>query len=565
MRWLLTALFCLCVVGLAVRCGENAGSGGGVGSGGQGGVGATAGTGGQGGVGGVGGASGTGGTGGQGGVGGVSGTGGAGGQGGVGGVGGISVAPVANAGGDHTVTDFDRSGSEDVVLDGSASHHPNGLIVDWSWSEDGVEIASGEVTSVSFAVGEHQVTLTVEDDRGVTGTDDAIITVLTRCSSPGLLDFVEAAPMPALDDVQASAVAVSPDGAHVYVAAGNGDGLVAFERDVDTGVLSHIQTVLDDTDGVDGLRTASSVTLSADGTHVYATSARESAIAAFSRDADTGMLTFVEAEFEGIAGVQGLEAAHESVLSADGAHVYVASPGRDSGTPPVPGRVSLFHRDAATGALSFVEAVTDDVDGVVGLDGVSSVTLSPDGAHLYTTAFRDDSVAVFERNAATGALRFVKVYLDGVGAVDGLDGATEATVSPDGAQLYAVSIFHTFGGGENALVTFDRDAATGELQFSEVQFGGIGGIDALRQPSSVSLPPDGSLVMVTGVAADALSVFSRDTATGLLDLQEVKVDGMDCVDGLETAVRSAVSPDAAHIYVAGLMEAKVAVFELPRP
>jgi len=72
-------------------------------------------------------------------------------------------------------------------------------------------------------------------------------------------------------------------------------------------------------------------------------------------------------------------------------------------------------------------------------------------------------------------------------------------------------------------------------------------------------------VMVTAVATDSFLVFNRDAATGLLDLQEVKVDGMDCVDGLETAVRSAVSPDAAHIYVAGLMEAKVAVFELPRP
>ncbi len=464
------------------------------------------------------------------------------------------------------MTDVDESGSEDVVLDGSASFDPDGMIVDWSWSEDGVEIASGETASVSFAVGGHRVTLAVEDDQGATATDDVMITVKTApCSSPGLLNFVEAVSMPALTNVQASAVAVSPDGAHVYVTAGNGDALVAFERDFGTGALSHIQTVLDDMDGADGLATASSVTLSPDGAHLYATSARESAIAVFSRDADTGMLTFVEAEFEGLAGVRGLEAAHESALSPDGAHVYVASPGRDSSTPPVPGRVSLFRRDAATGALSFVEAVTDDIDGVAGLDGVSSVTLSPDGAYVYTTAFRDDALVVFERNAATGALGFVKAYVDGVGAVDGLDGATEATVSPDGAQLYAVSIAHAFGGGENALVTFDRDTATGELEFSEVLFGGIGGIDALRQPSSVSLPPDGSLVMVTGVMADALSVFSRDAATGLLDLQEVRVDGVDCVDGLETAVRSALSPDAAHVYVAGLLEAKVAVFELSRP
>jgi 6-phosphogluconolactonase (cycloisomerase 2 family) len=465
---------------------------------------------------------------------------------------------------DQTVVDEDESGFEHVMLDGSGSVDPDGLIVRWSWLEDDVEIASGEMSSVAFSVGEHQLTLTVEDDQGATGADDVIITVeAVPCLPTGLLRFVEAVSMPALTDVQASAVAVSPDGAHVYVSAGNGDALVAFTRDPGTGRLENVQTVLDDTDGVDGLNTTSSVTLSPDGAHLYATSAGESAIAVFSRDTSTGRLTFVEAEFEGVAGVQGLEVAHESVVSPDGAHVYVASPGRETATSPVPGRISHFDRDAWSGALSFVGVVTDDVGGITGLDGVSSVTSSPDGAHLYTTAFRDDAVAVFERNAITGAIHFVQVQADGVGGVDGLDGATEATVSPDGAQLYSVSIAHTFGGGENALVTFDRDSATGELQFSEVQFGGGGGIGALLQPSSVSLPSGGGLALVTGVLADAVSMFSRDTATGLLNLEEVQVDGVDCVDGLETAVRSAVSPDGAHVYVAGLMEAKVAVFELP--
>jgi 6-phosphogluconolactonase (cycloisomerase 2 family) len=405
----------------------------------------------------------------------------------------------------------------------------------------------------------------VEDDEGVISTDDVVITVeAVACPSAAVVDFVEAVPMPALTDVQASAVAVSSDGAHVYATAGSGNALVAFERDARTGKLTHVQTVLDNTGGVDGLNTAGSVALSPDGAHVYTTSAGESAISVFSRDAGTGMLTFVEAEFEGAAGVLGLEAAHESVVSPDGAHVYVASPGRAAGMPPVPGRVSLFDRDASSGALTFVGVVTDDVGGVTGLDGVSSVTVSPDGAHVYTTAFRDDAVAVFDRNATTGAISFVEVQIDGVGGVDGLDGSTEATVSPDGAQLYSVSILR-LSRGEDALVTFDRNATTGAISFVEAQFGDEGGVDGLRQPSSVSFQPGGCLLLVTGVAADALAVFSRDTATGLLSLEEVKINGVDGVNGLGSALRSAVSPDAAHVYVAGLMVAKVAVFELQPP
>ena len=170
----------------------------------------------------------------------------------------------------------------------------------------------------------------------------------------------------------------------------------------------------------------------------------------------------------------------------------MASPGRAAGMPPVPGRVSLFDRDASSGALTFVGVVTDDVGGVTGLDGVSSVTVSPDGAHVYTTAFRDDAVAVFDRNATTGAISFVEVQIDGVGGVDGLDGSTEATVSPDGAQLYSVSILR-LSRGEDALVTFDRNATTGAISFVEAQFGDEGGVDGLRQPSSVSFQPGGCL------------------------------------------------------------------------
>mgnify|MGYP000524104389 CR=1 FL=1 len=50
---------------------------------------------------------------------------------------------------------------------------------------------------------------------------------------------------------------------------------------------------------------------------------------------------------------------------------------------------------------------------------------------------RPDAVAVFSRDPASGALAFVEVQRDGVGGVDGLDAAFSVTVSPDGNHLYA--------------------------------------------------------------------------------------------------------------------------------
>jgi len=89
----------------------------------------------------------------------------------------LNLPPSADAGPDQTVTDADNSGDEDVTLDGSASVDLDGTIVSWSWTENAVEIATGETPVVNFAVGTYTVTLTVTDDGGETDTDDVIITV----------------------------------------------------------------------------------------------------------------------------------------------------------------------------------------------------------------------------------------------------------------------------------------------------------------------------------------------------------------------------------------------------
>ena len=88
-----------------------------------------------------------------------------------------NLPPVADAGPDRTVVDVDDSGSEAVLLDGSASHDPDGSIVDWDWAEAGTSIASGATPAVTLGVGTHLITLTVTDDGGLTGSDQVQITV----------------------------------------------------------------------------------------------------------------------------------------------------------------------------------------------------------------------------------------------------------------------------------------------------------------------------------------------------------------------------------------------------
>jgi hypothetical protein len=162
-------------------------------------------------------------------------------------------------------------------------------------------------------------------------------------------------------------------------------------------------------------------------------------VAVFSRNATTGKLTFVEAQVDGLGGVDGLASTWSVAVSPDGANVYA--------TGMLDNAVAVFGRDAASGRLSFVEAHFDGVGGVEGLGGAWLVAVSPDGANVYAAGASDDAIAVFRREPG-GALTFVEAKTDGVDGVDGLDEARGVTPSPDGAHLYATGV------NDHAVATF---------------------------------------------------------------------------------------------------------------
>jgi hypothetical protein len=66
-----------------------------------------------------------------------------------------------------------------VTLDGTASVDPDGSIVSYAWTENGVPLGSGVRPSVNLATGIHTILLTVTDDQGGTSQDLVTITILT--------------------------------------------------------------------------------------------------------------------------------------------------------------------------------------------------------------------------------------------------------------------------------------------------------------------------------------------------------------------------------------------------
>lgn len=105
-------------------------------------------------------------------------------------------------------------------------------------------------------------------------------------------------------------IAISPDGATVYVSAYADDAVVIFQRNSTTGALTYSATLINGVNGVSGINGAKSLVVSPDNAHVYVASLSDSAIAVFARNNATGALTSVEVQRNGVNGVTGLGDGH---------------------------------------------------------------------------------------------------------------------------------------------------------------------------------------------------------------------------------------------------------------
>ena len=342
-------------------------------------------------------------------------------------------------------------------------------------------------------------------------------------------------------------VAVSPDGRSVYAVSDEiKSGIAIFARDPATGLLTHAGDVLEDDPGVSGIEFNEHVTVSPDGRHVYVTSWYD-AVTVFARDATTSLLTWVASYPDDSGGANHMEGMIQSAVSPDGAHVYVAA--WDGAA------VTVFSRNATTGELTFVEDQRDGVGGVDGLNGAHSVIVSPDGRNLYVASTFEDALAVFDRNATTGALTFREVHRDGVAGDDGLEAPWSVIVSPDGRNVYVAAQ------GEDAIGVFQRDATTGALTFVEkeealeaIPIYFETGLSGIRQ---VAIAPSGGFVVSGSYYEDALVLFDRDPVTGALTFAE-EINGFDLEEGL-SSVTSVTVADTGTVYATGQDDGTVSV------
>jgi len=152
----------------------------------------------------------------------------------------------------------------------------------------------------------------------------------------------------------------------------------------------------------------------------------------FARASDTGRLTFLESQKQGVGGVTGIKNCRDVAVSPDGRNVYAA--GGDASD----GGLATFARDPATGTLTWLDARPIAEIGAAQPNGLA---LTPDGAWLLLVAQGssgsfDSRLVVYARDRDTGLLTLVEAFADDVGGVDGLRGAFQVAVAADGANAY---------------------------------------------------------------------------------------------------------------------------------
>ena len=170
------------------------------------------------------------------------------------------------------------------------------------------------------------------------------------------------------------------------------------------------------------------------------------------------------------------------------------------------------------------------MNGVDGLNAALGVAISPDGKQVFVTGFYEYALAVFNRDS-NGNLTFKRVFKDNTSSIDGLDRPVGVSVSPDGKQVFIASR------DDNALTVFNRDSS-GNLTFQHTFKNGSGDIDGLEGAVDVSVSPDGQQVFVVSQYGDALVVFNRDAAPSVNYVTASTADGTYTVgDTVEITVQ----------------------------
>jgi DNA-binding beta-propeller fold protein YncE len=410
--------------------------------------------------------------------------------------------------------------------------------------------------------------------------------------------------------VGSRAIAISPDGRNVYVAASGADAIAIFDRNPVTGALTQPQgrrgcmsALVGKAKGVDcglaiGLIGPNSVQVSPDGRTVYATSRTGSSVATFHRNRKSGALKQLPPSASGCISGQAIPGCTLAralkwpdvvVVSPDGKNVYV---GDFAGSG-----VISFSRAGGSGALTqlggtagcITEAGAEGCAKGMAMNHIEGMAINPSGSTVYAASPFSSAIDILRREPGSGALTQAT---DGTGciAVEAVAGCAQGyefsgvnalVVSPKGGNVYATSLT------SNSVTMFRPTEGGGLAQPARPQGEnipeGLGNPSgclvylrspgcsfgrAMKAPEGLALSPAGTNLYVTAFETGAIDVLDRTLRSGVVEqkpgergcLASRKVGG--CASGRALGLTGSVvvSPDGRNVYSTSQASSAVDIF-----
>jgi 6-phosphogluconolactonase (cycloisomerase 2 family) len=135
----------------------------------------------------------------------------------------------------------------------------------------------------------------------------------------------------------------------------------------------------------------------------------------------------------------------------------------------------------------------------------------------------------------------VDVLRNGVDGLTSLDGVYDLVISADGQYAYTASY------NSSAVTVFSRDQATGALSQQQVLTNNVSGVSGIGATRALRLSPDGKFLYAAGTTDNAIAILDRNTANGQLTFLSSYTNG-GALNGLSAANALNISNDGKFVY-----------------
>ena len=238
-------------------------------------------------------------------------------------------------------------------------------------------------------------------------------------------------------------------------------------------------------------------------------------------------LKYIDKVNHGMGGVEGIYYPNSITLSPDDKNLYIVSDYKS---------ISVFKKDKFTEDLSFVDILTNGVNGNFDLNGIYEMDFSPDGLFAYGVVRNNNSVIVLRRDTATGILSEIQ-NITNTDTDNHLTAACGITVSKDGNNVYAVSRV------TNVVIIFQRNQTTGKLKYLESVSTTLTTY-SYNYGFFIISSNDLKYIYIGSYSDYAILTFSRNTLTGELSL----IQKLDNINNFIRPKSFALSPDDRFLY-----------------